>query len=174
MLCVSALIGIQTLYPDLERRTDAWNDTLRRAGKTWRVKKIGDLEIYPDQTHGFRFIGTRGKVVVADKEIGTVQWGNYIRGKNKGQSKYGFDLVSWWNSIQSGKRMPLDQVQRIIESRLPTEQPALEVRVEDVKDHCEPEERKWLEGQRPMLVTHTYRCQQPVPPGGSIVKPDKS
>ena len=135
----SALLGIQKLYPDLERETNAWNDTLRRAGKKWKVKQIGDLEIYPDQAHGFRFIGTRGKVVLADKEIGTAQWGHYARGKNKGQLKFGFDLVSWWKSIQSGERMPLDHVMRIIESRLPTEQPALDV-PEDVRERAEPEE----------------------------------
>ena len=67
---------------------DAWNETLRRAGKTWKVRQIGDLEVYPDQKHGFRFIGTRGKVVLADKEIGTVQWGNFARGQHKGQAKY--------------------------------------------------------------------------------------
>ena len=129
-----ALVGIQKLYPDLERQTDAWNDALRRAGKKWKVRQIGDLEIYPDQDHGFRFIGTRGKVVLADKEIGNVQWGTFSRGKNKGQTKYGFDVMSWWKSIQSGERMSLDEVQRIIESRLPTEQPMLEGRAEDVDD----------------------------------------
>jgi hypothetical protein len=130
-----ALVGIQRLYPELERQTDVWNDTLRRAGKRWTVRQIGDLEIYPDQAHGFRFIGTKGKVVLADTEIGNVEWGTFSRGTNKGQAKYGFDLVSWWNSIQSGERMSLDRVQHIIESRLPTEQPALVVRVENVDDH---------------------------------------
>jgi hypothetical protein len=136
----SALLGVQKSYPDLERQIDAWNDKLRRAGKRWKVKQIGDLEIYPDQAHGFRFIGTRGKVVLADKEIGTIQWGNYVRGRRKGQAKYGFDLVSWWNSILSGERMPLDQVMRIIKSRLPSEQPALEFVTEDGQDRPEPEE----------------------------------
>jgi hypothetical protein len=135
----TALLGIQKLYPELERQINAWNDNLRRAGNRWNVKQIGDLEIYPDQAHGFRFIGTRGKVVLADKEIGIVQWGNFVRGRNKGKAKYGFDLVSWWNSIQSGERMPLDHVLRIIESRLPTEQPRLEVVSEDVRDRPDPE-----------------------------------
>jgi hypothetical protein len=134
----TALSGIQKLYPELERQIDVWNDALRSAGKRWKVKQIGDLEIYPDQAHGFRFIGTRGKVVLADAEIGTVQWGNYARGRRKGQAKYGFDLVSWWNAIQSGERLPLDQVMRIIESRLPSEQPALEVVAEDVRDQPGP------------------------------------
>jgi hypothetical protein len=136
----TALLGIQKLYAELERQIDAWNDNLRRAGKRWKVKQIGDLEIYPDQAHGFRMIGTRGKVVLSDKEIGTVQWGNYVRGRRKGQPKYGFDLVAWWNSIKSGERMPLDQVMRIIESRLPTEQPALEGRAENGRERHEPEE----------------------------------
>lgn len=70
-----ALQKLQRVYPELEREIDAWNETLLRTGKTWRVRQLGDLEIYPDQKHGFRFIGTRGKVVLADKEIGTVQWG---------------------------------------------------------------------------------------------------
>jgi hypothetical protein len=131
----TAVLGIQKRYPELERQTDAWNETLRQAGKTWKVKQIGDLEIYPDQAHGFRFIGTKGKVVLADKEIGTVQWGTFSRGKNKGEVKYGFDLVSWWKSIQSGERMPLDHVLSIIESRIPTEQPALEIPDADVEDH---------------------------------------
>jgi hypothetical protein len=136
----NTLRRIQRAYPDLERQIDAWNDTLRRAGKIWKVRQIGDLEVYPDQRHGFRFIGTRGKVVLADKEIGTVQWGNFARGQHKGQAKYGFDLVSWWKSIQSGERMPKDEVQKIIESRLPTQQPALELPAEDVRDHPEPDE----------------------------------
>jgi hypothetical protein len=136
----SALRRIQGAYPDLESKIEAWNDTLRRAGKTWKVRQIGDLEIYPDQSHGFRFIGTRGKVVLADKEIGTVQWGTYIRGKHKGQPKHGFDVVAWWKSIQSGERMTWEEVLRIIESRLPTEQPALVVPTEDVGDQPEPEE----------------------------------
>ena len=134
-----ALLGIQAAYPDLERQIDAWNESLRLAGKTWRIKQIGDLEIYPDKKHGFRFIGTRGKVVLSDKEIGTVRWGNFVRGKNKGQAKYGFDLVSWWKSIQTRERMRLDDVLAIIESRLPTEQPALEVRANDVDDHAQLE-----------------------------------
>ena len=129
----NTLQRIQRAYPELERQIDAWNETLRRAGKTWKVRQIGDLEVYPDQKHGFRFIGTRGKVVLADKEIGTVQWGNFARGQHKGQAKYGFDLVAWWKSIQSGERMPKEEVQRIIESRLPTQQPALIVPAEDVR-----------------------------------------
>jgi hypothetical protein len=136
----SALRRIQGAYPELEHKIDAWNDTLRRAGKSWKVRQIGDLEIYPDQDHGFRFIGTRGKVVLADKEIGIVQWGRYIRGKHKGQAKHGFDVVAWWNSIRSGERMTREEVERIIESRLPTEQPVLVVPVEDVGKNTEPEE----------------------------------
>ena len=129
----NTLQRIQRAYPELERQIDAWNETLRRAGKTWKVRQIGDLEVYPDQKHGFRFIGTRGKVVLADKEIGTVQWGNFTRGQYKGQAKYGFDLVAWWKSIQSGERMPREEVERIIESRLPTQQPALELPAEDLR-----------------------------------------
>ena len=136
----NTLQRIQRAYPELERQIDAWNETLRRAGKTWKVRQIGDLEVYPDQKHGFRFIGTRGKVVLADKEIGTVQWGNFARGQHKGQAKYGFDLVTWWKSIQSGERMPREEVQRIIESRLPAQQPALVVPAEDLRDHFEPDD----------------------------------
>ena len=134
----SALLRIQEAYPELERKIDAWNETLRRAGKPWRVKQIGDLEIYPDQSHGFRFIGTRGKVVLADKEIGNVRWGTYSRGKNKGQAKYGFDVVSWWKSIQSGERMTREEVHQIIDSRLPSQQPVLELPAEVVTGHQEP------------------------------------
>ena len=133
----NTLQRIQRAYPELERQIDVWNETLRRAGKTWKVRQIGDLEVYPDQKHGFRFVGTRGKVVLADKEIGTVQWGNFARGQHKGQAKFGFDLIAWWKSIQSGERMPREEVQRIIESRLPTEQPALVVPAEDLRDHSE-------------------------------------
>jgi hypothetical protein len=136
----TALLGIQKLYPELERQIDAWNDDLRRTGKRWKIKQIGDLEIYPDQAHGFRFIGTRGKVVLADKEIGIVQWGHFVRGRRKGQPKYGFDLVSWWNSIKSGERMPLDQVLRIIESRFPTDQPSLQFVAADGRQCPEPQE----------------------------------
>lgn len=63
--------------------------------------------------------------MIADKVIGVVPSGTYDRGKRKGQTKYGFDVVSWWQSIQTGERMPQEEVERIILSRLPTEQLAL-------------------------------------------------
>jgi hypothetical protein len=134
----STLQRIQRAYPELERKIDEWNETLRHAGKTWKVKQIGDLEIYPDQAHGFRFIGTKGKVVLADQEIGTVQWGTYSRGKKKGVAKHGFDLVAWWKSIQSRERMTKEEVLQIIESRLPPQQPVLEPSDGVVRDHQEP------------------------------------
>ena len=81
----SALSASRRRIPNWSARSTHRNETLRRAGKTWKVKQIGDLEIYPDQKHGFRFIGTRGKVVLADKEIGTVQWGTYPEARIRGR-----------------------------------------------------------------------------------------
>ena len=170
----NTLQRIQRAYPELERQIGAWNETLRRAGKSWKVRQIGDLEVYPDQKHGFRFIGTRGKVVLADKEIGTVQWGNFARGQHKGQAKYGFDLVAWWKSIQSADRMPREEVERIIESRIPTQQPALELNSEDVGDHTESKELGGTRNDAPAgdgITRPTVPLQRsPGPPGGSIVR----
>jgi hypothetical protein len=78
-------------------------------------------------------------VVISDKEIGRVQWGTYTKGKRKGQVKYGFDVISWWKSLQSGERMTKEEVLQIITSRLPTQQPVLEISAEIVSDHQEPE-----------------------------------
>lgn len=108
-------------HPDLEKRVDDWNRRLQAAhrGKDGSVRQIADLEIYPDQKHGFRPIGTRGKVVLADREIGMTTWGTYQRGRQKGQPKYGFDVVGWWNSLQNEERMPLGEVLDYIHARLP-------------------------------------------------------
>ncbi len=121
-LCMQAeLVRLHEKHPDLARRVAEWNMHLKAShpGKTWRVRQIDDLEIYPDETHGFRFIGTRGKVVLADREIGTAKWGVSTRGRRKGEDIIGFDVVSWWRAMQTGERMPLDEVLRIFESRLP-------------------------------------------------------
>jgi hypothetical protein len=115
------LARLHEKHPDLARRVADWNEHLKASspGTKWRVCQINELEIYPDEAHGFRIIGTRGKVVLADREIGTAKWGVFTRGRRKGEDIVGFDLVSWWRAMQSGERMPLDEVLRIIETRLP-------------------------------------------------------
>jgi hypothetical protein len=52
--------------------------------------------------------------------------------------KYGFDVVSWWKSLQSGERMNREKVLQIITSRLPTQR-VVEIGADAVSDHQEPE-----------------------------------
>lgn len=108
---------IHTDHPEIEKDVEQWNERVKTLNPAWKVKQIKELEIYPDEKHGFRCIGTRGKVVLADKVIGTTSWGAYKRGKRKGQPKYGFDIVSWWKSLQSKERMPLKDVVDYIKDR---------------------------------------------------------
>lgn len=119
---------------DLAAGVDAWNNGLKRTlpTKTWKVRQLDGLEIYPVSNKGFRFIGVKGKVVLADSVIGLTSWGEYTRGKKKGQPRQGFDLISWWSALNSTDRMPVQEVMDYVATRLPdsTEQVRVDLSVE--------------------------------------------
>ena len=103
----SVLLRIQEAYPELERKIDAWNETLRRAGKPWRVKQIGDLEIYPDQKPTASASSGPGersswRTRRSEPSGGARTPEARIRGRRSTASI----CSSWWKSIQSGERMP--------------------------------------------------------------------
>lgn len=118
------LNDLHTANPELAEKVDQWNQKLKLTDKNWKVRQVNDLEIYPHERHGFRFIGAKGKVLLAHKPIGLTTWGFYKQGKKKGQPKIGFDLEAWWESLQTDERMPLEEVLDFVNARLPSDQPA--------------------------------------------------
>jgi hypothetical protein len=115
------LQDIHEKHPLIARQVDEWNTTLAqvKGREIKKVAQIADLEIYPSPTKGFRFLGQESKVVLAHRVIDRIVWGTFTRGKRKGQSKYGFDAISWWESLQTDERMPLKDVLEYIRHRLP-------------------------------------------------------
>ena len=129
------LAKLHSEHLGLAQDVENWNRSLKAnfQAKNWKVKQLDQLEIYPTTNTGFRFIGVKGKVALADKLIGTTSWGNYVLGKRKGQKKIGFDLKSWWRSLNTTDRMPVSDVLAYVEARLPhsSEQVMLESYHED-------------------------------------------
>lgn len=121
---------IHEMNPEIAAKVDEWNARLKKCTNgRWKVKQIKDLELYPSVSNGVKLIGARGKVVLADKVIGYSDqvWGTLTtrRTKKNPDKKIvttalnGFDLVSWWKSLNTDERMPRDQVIDFVHSRLP-------------------------------------------------------
>lgn len=153
---------LQSHNPDLAADVDAWNNGLKKAfpQKNWKVRQLDDLELYPANNKGFRFIGVAGKVVLADKVIGMTSWGEYTRGKKRGQPRQGFDLVSWWKSLNSTDRMSLNKVMDYVTSRLPDSNQQVKVILDSngcthpsTAIHAEAAEAKVIETTAPSART---------------------
>lgn len=115
------LQDIHDKHPQIARHVDEWNAKLAqvKGRQIKKVAQIADLEIYPCPTKGFRFMGQESKVVLAHRVIDRIVWGTFTRGAKKGQPKYGFDVIGWWESLQTDQRMPLKGVLEFVRQRLP-------------------------------------------------------
>jgi len=114
------LEAIHQRHPEIAAAVDRHN--AQEPEKQRHVKHINELEIFPSTTSGFRIFGHRGKAVVAHKIISYVPHGMYRSGRRKGQVKYCFDLISWYESFDQ-PRMPLEDVLQLIRSRMPAHVP---------------------------------------------------
>ncbi len=110
--------------PDLAAAVAGWNEAVRalpEAKANWGVKPLFDpapekmVEIYPSQTHGFKVMGVRGKVCLADAVIGTVPHQDGVR----------FDLGGWWRSLNTNQRMAVEEVVLFVAARMPTGTPGV-------------------------------------------------
>jgi|GEM_PF-2761642 len=115
------LRDIHDKHPQIAQQVDEWNAKLAlvKGRDIKQVAQIADLEVYPSHTKGFRFLGQESKVVLAHRVIDRIAWGTFVIGRKKGQPKYGFDVIGWWESLQTDDRMPLNEVLEYIRHRLP-------------------------------------------------------
>jgi hypothetical protein len=115
------LRDIHDQHPQIARQVEEWNAKLAlvKGRQVQQVAQIADLEIYPSPSKGFRFLGQETKVVLAHRVIDRIAWGKFVKGPKKGQPKYGFDVIGWWESLQINDRMPLNEVLDFIRHRLP-------------------------------------------------------
>jgi hypothetical protein len=163
------LQDIHDRHPEIAQQVDDWNAKLAQV-KGREIKRVGhiaDLELYPSPTKGFRFLGQESKVVLAHRVIDRIGWGTFKRGAKKGQPKYGFDVIGWWQSLQTDERMPLKEVLEFVRHRLPRKEKQIVLAKATAPTSPTPQKT-----EPPTTITEAPIRQAPAPAKSGLVPKD--